>query len=106
MIQGIHLRSDRDNLSWQRAPDPRTPTSNPPAPEAGGVIFTSPTNPSITREDYAAKLTRPRHPHQAEEVVKLDLRPDRYLGRPAPGAKVFVMGELPFVAEMARPVSI
>ena len=65
------------------------------------VIFLS-NKPLYTREDYAAKLTRLGIPTKPEEVVNSTFVLTRYLGKAAPGAKVFVMGELPFVAEMAR----
>ena len=70
--------------------------------EAGRrVVFLS-NKPLYTREDYAAKLTRLGIPTAPAEVVNSTFVLIRYLQRIAPGAKVFVMGELPFVAEMAR----
>ncbi len=65
------------------------------------VVFLS-NKPLYTREDYAAKLTRLGIPTAPAEVVNSTYVLIRYLGKAAPGAKVFVMGELPFVAEMAR----
>ncbi len=65
------------------------------------VVFLS-NKPLYTREDYAAKLTRLGIPTEPAEVVNSTFVLIRYLGKVAPGAKVFVMGELPFVAEMAR----
>lgn len=65
------------------------------------VVFLS-NKPLYTREDYAAKLTRLGIPTTPGEVVNSTFVLIRYLGKVAPGAKVFVMGELPFVAEMAR----
>ena len=65
------------------------------------VVFLS-NKPLYTREDYAAKLTRLGIPTTPSEVVNSTFVLIRYLQRVAPDAKVFVMGELPFVAEMAR----
>jgi len=65
------------------------------------VVFLS-NKPLYTREDYAAKLTRLGIPTAPEEVVNSTFVLIRYLQKIAPGEKVFVMGELPFVAEMAR----
>ncbi len=65
------------------------------------VVFLS-NKPLYTREDYAAKLTRLGIPTEPAEVVNSTFVLIRYLGKVAPGAKVFVMGELPFVAEMVR----
>jgi len=65
------------------------------------VVFLS-NKPLYTREDYAAKLTRLGITTTPSEVVNSTFVLIRYLQRVAPEAKVFVMGELPFVAEMAR----
>ena len=65
------------------------------------VVFLS-NKPLYTRDDYAAKLTRLGIPASPSEVVNSTFVLIRYLQRVAPNAKVFVMGELPFVAEMAR----
>ena len=65
------------------------------------VVFLS-NKPLYTREDYAAKLTRLGIPTEPSEVVNSTFVLIRYLTKIAPGEKVFVMGELPFVAEMAR----
>jgi arabinose operon protein AraL len=65
------------------------------------VVFLS-NKPLYTREDYAAKLTRLGIPTKPAEVVNSTFVLIRYLEKTAPGAKVFIMGELPFVAEMAR----
>lgn len=70
--------------------------------EAGKrVVFLS-NKPLYTREDYAAKLTRLGVPTKPAEVVNSTFVLIRYLQKRAPDAKIFVMGELPFVAEMAR----
>ena len=65
------------------------------------VAFLS-NKPLYTREDYAAKLTRLGIPTTPSEVVNSTFVLIRYLGKVAPEAKVFVMGELPFVAEMVK----
>ena len=65
------------------------------------VVFLS-NKPLYTREDYAAKLTRLGISTQPAEVVNSTFVLIRFLQKVAPDAKVFVMGELPFVAEMAR----
>ena len=65
------------------------------------VVFLS-NKPLYTREDYAAKLTRLGIPSKPAEVVNSTFVLIRYLEKVAPGSRVFVMGELPFVAEMAR----
>jgi arabinose operon protein AraL len=70
--------------------------------EAGGKVVFLSNKPLYTREDYAAKLTRLGIPTAPSEVVNSTFVLIRYLEKVAPGAKVFVMGELPFVAEMAR----
>ena len=70
--------------------------------EAGKKVVFLSNKPLYTREDYAAKLTRLGIPTAPAEVVNSTFVLIRYLQRIAPGAKVFVMGELPFVAEMAR----
>ena len=70
--------------------------------EAGRKVVFLSNKPLYTREDYAAKLTRLGIPTTPSEVVNSTFVLIRYLGKIAPDAKVFVMGELPFVAEMAR----
>jgi NagD protein len=65
------------------------------------VVFLS-NKPLYTREDYAAKLTRLGIPTDPADVVNSTFVMIRYMEKMAPGAKVFVMGELPFVAEMAK----
>lgn len=65
------------------------------------VVFLS-NKPLYTCKDYAAKLTRLGIPTQSTDVVNSTFVMIRYLLSVAADAKVFVMGELPFVAEMAR----
>ena len=70
--------------------------------EAGKKVVFLSNKPLYTREDDAAKLTRLGIPTPPSEVVNSTFVLIRYLQKIAPDAKVFVMGELPFVAEMAR----
>jgi NagD protein len=70
--------------------------------EAGRKVVFLSNKPLYTREDYAAKLTRLGIPTAPAEVVNSTFVLIRYMEKIAPGGKVFVMGELPFVAEMAR----
>jgi HAD superfamily hydrolase (TIGR01457 family) len=65
------------------------------------VVFLS-NKPLYTRENYAAKLTRLGIPAAPTEVVNSTFVLIRYLGKIAPGANVFVMGELPFLVEMVK----
>lgn len=70
--------------------------------ERGGkVVFLS--NKAIqTRENYAAKLTRLGIPTAPEEVINSSFVMTRYLTKRAPGARVFAIGETPFVEELQR----
>jgi HAD superfamily hydrolase (TIGR01450 family) len=70
--------------------------------ERGGkVVFLS--NKAIqTRENYAAKLTRLGIPTAPEEVINSSFVMTRYLAKRAPGARVFAIGEAPFVEELRR----
>jgi arabinose operon protein AraL len=70
--------------------------------EAGKKVVFLSNKPLYTREDYAAKLTRLGIPTTPTEVVNSTFVLIRYLKKVAPDAKIFIMGELPFVAEMAR----
>ncbi len=58
--------------------------------------------PVQTREDYASKLTRLGIPTRPEEVVNSTLVMINYLKQNAPHARVFVVGEPPFVDEVKR----
>lgn len=70
--------------------------------EAGcKVVFLS-NKPLYTREDYAEKLTRLGIPTKPQEVLNSTHVLIRYLTKRDPAARVFVMGEVPFLAEMAR----
>jgi HAD superfamily hydrolase (TIGR01457 family) len=55
-----------------------------------------------TRENYAAKLTRLGIPTTPEEVINSSFVMIRYLAGRAPGARVFAIGETPFVEELQR----
>jgi len=65
------------------------------------VVFLS-NKPLQTREDYAAKLTRLGIPTRADEVINSSFVMTNYLKKKAPGAKVFVIGETPFIEELKR----
>src|SRR3990172_13300422 len=65
------------------------------------VVFLS-NKPLQTREDYAAKLTRLGIPTKPEEVINSSFVMTHYLKRHSPGAKLFVIGEPPFVNELKR----
>ena len=63
------------------------------------VVFLS-NKPIQTREDYASKLTRLGIPTRPEEVINSSLVMTNYLKKIAPNAKIFVVGEAPFIAEL------
>jgi len=65
------------------------------------VVFLS-NKPIQAREDYAAKLTSLGIPTDPKEVVNSTLVMTRYLKRNAPQARIFVVGEEPFVEELKR----
>jgi len=65
------------------------------------VIFLS-NKPLQTREDFAAKLTRLGIPTRAEEVINSTLVMINYLRKNAPQARLFVVGEIPFIEELKR----
>jgi arabinose operon protein AraL len=58
--------------------------------------------PIQSRAEYAAKLTRLGVPVEADEVINSSYVLARHLAREAPGARCFVIGEPPLVAELAR----
>lgn len=70
--------------------------------ESGGKVVFLSNKPLYTRSHYAAKLTRLGIPASPAEVVNSTCVLIRYLAKCAPGAKVFVMGELPFLVEMVE----
>jgi len=65
------------------------------------VVFLS-NKPIQTREDYASKLTRLGIPTQPDEVINSTLVMTNYLKKNAPRAKLFIVGEAPFVEELKR----
>ncbi len=56
--------------------------------------------PLETRGDYARKLTRLGIPTAAEEVINSSSAMVDYLKKRAPGARLFVIGETPFLDEL------
>jgi HAD superfamily hydrolase (TIGR01457 family) len=65
------------------------------------VIFLS-NKPIQTREDYASKLTRLGIPTQPDEVINSTFVMIHYLKKNASHARLFVVGEAPFIEELKR----
>ena len=65
------------------------------------IVFLS-NKPIQTREDYAAKLTHLGIPTQPDEVINSTLVMINYLKKTASSARLFVVGEIPFVDELKR----
>jgi NagD protein len=65
------------------------------------VVFLS-NKPIQTREDYASKLTRLGIPTQPDEVINSSFVINNYLKKIAPQARLFVVGETPFIEELKR----
>jgi HAD superfamily hydrolase (TIGR01457 family) len=65
------------------------------------VVFLS-NKPIQTREDCASKLTRLGIPTQPEEVINSTFVMVNYLKKVAPLARLFVIGETPFIEELKR----
>jgi NagD protein len=65
------------------------------------VVFLS-NKPLQTREDYASKLTRLGIPAQPDEVINSTFVMTNYLKKIAPQARLYVVGETPFVEELKR----
>jgi NagD protein len=65
------------------------------------IVYLS-NKPLQTREDYASKLTRLGIPTHPEEVINSSLVMARWLSRQAPGATIYVIGEIPLIEEMVR----
>jgi NagD protein len=63
------------------------------------VVFLS-NNPTKTRSQYVAKLTRLGVPADLSEVVNSSFAMVRWLLREAPGSRVFVVGEQPLKDEL------
>jgi NagD protein len=65
------------------------------------VIFLS-NKPLQTRVDYASTLTRLGIPTRPDEVINSTFVMTYYLKKNAPQARLFVIGELPFIEELKR----
>jgi phosphoglycolate/pyridoxal phosphate phosphatase family enzyme len=65
------------------------------------VVFLS-NKPLGTREDYASKLTRLGIPAQPDEVINSTFVMTNYLKRNAPQARLFAVGEKPFIEELKK----
>ena len=65
------------------------------------IVYLS-NKPIQTREDYAAKLTRLGIPTQPDEVINSTLVMINYLKKNASSARLFVVGETPFIEELKR----
>jgi len=65
------------------------------------LVFLS-NKPLQTREDYASKLTRLGIPTQPDEVINSTFVMRHYLEKSAPQARIFVVGESPFIEELER----
>jgi HAD superfamily hydrolase (TIGR01457 family) len=65
------------------------------------IVYLS-NKPLQTREDYASKLTLLGIPTHPDEVINSSLVMARWLSREAPGATIYVIGEIPLVEEMVR----
>ncbi len=65
------------------------------------VAFLS-NKPLQTREDYASKLTRLGISTQPNEVINSTFVMMHYLKKNAPHARLFVVGEIPFIEELKR----
>ena len=65
------------------------------------VVFLS-NKPIQTREDYASKLTRLGIPTKPDEVINSTFVMTHYLKKNAPHARLFVVGEAPFIEELKR----
>jgi len=65
------------------------------------VVFLS-NKPIQTREDYASKLTRLGIPTQPEDVINSTFVMVNYLKKVAHRARLFVVGETPFIEELKR----
>jgi len=70
--------------------------------EAGRQVCFLSNKPIASREDYAAKLTRLGVPADVDEVINSSYVLARHLAREAPGARCFVIGEPPLIAELER----
>lgn len=69
--------------------------------EGRKVVFLS-NKPLETREDYASKLTRLRIPTHPDEVINSTYVMAHFLKKKVPQARLFVIGEVPFIEELKR----
>ena len=65
------------------------------------IVFLS-NKPIQTRDEYASKLTRLGIPTRPEEVINPSFVMVNYLKKVAPRARLFVVGETPFIEELKR----
>ena len=65
------------------------------------IVYLS-NKPLQTREDYAVKLSHLGIPTAPEEVINSSRVMAKWLAGQAPGATVYVIGEPPLIAELAR----
>ena len=65
------------------------------------VVFLS-NKPIQTREDYASKLTRLGIPTQPDDVINSTFVMTHYLRKNVPHARLFIVGEVPFIEELKR----
>jgi NagD protein len=70
--------------------------------ESGRKVAYLSNKPIQTREDYASKLTRLGIPTRPDEVINSTFVMTDYLRRVAPQARLFVVGETPFIEELRR----
>jgi len=68
--------------------------------DAGRPVCFLSNKPIASRADYAAKLTRLGVPTPVDEVISSSYVLARWLARESPGARCFVIGEPPLVAEL------
>ena len=70
--------------------------------ESGRKVAYLSNKPIQTREDYASKLTRLGIPTRPDEVINSTFVMTDYLRKVAPQARLFVVGETPFIEELRR----
>jgi len=70
--------------------------------ESGRIVVFLSNKPIQTREDYAAKLTRLGIPTQPGDVINSSFVMTHYLKKVAPQARLFVVGETPFIEELKK----
>ncbi len=68
--------------------------------DAGRRLCFLSNKPIASRADYAAKLTRLGVPAEVDEVINSSYVLARYLAAEGPGARCFVIGERPLIAEL------